>query len=78
MTNRKMVVTVFLLAFLTFSCSSSVKWYKLGGTSTGFSQDKAACEQALLGSGESGLPKQIYTFEGCMERKGWQQIPASS
>ncbi len=58
--------------------STSVKWYKPGASGANFSQDKDACERALLGSGDSGMPKQIYTFEGCMERKGWQQVPPSS
>lgn len=69
---------VLVFCFITGCFSTSVKWYKSGASASDFSQDKDACERALLGTGDSGMPKQIYTFEGCMERKGWQQIPSSS
>ena len=69
---------VLSLCLLSGCVSTSVKWYKPGATKTSFSQDKEACDVALLGAGDSGMPKQVYTFEGCMERKGWQKVPASA
>lgn len=72
------VVLSLLLCSFAGCSSTSVKWYRPGATATSFSSDKEACQRALLGAGESGMPKQVYTFEGCMERKGWQQVPASA
>ena len=68
-----------VVCFTAGCVSSTVKWYKPGATATSFAQDKEDCENIMLGAGDrGGVPKQVYTFEGCMERKGWQPIPASS
>lgn len=72
------VVWLILVCSLTGCFSTSVKWYKPGATAASFSSDKDACQSVLLGTGESNMPKQVYTFEACMERKGWQQVPASA
>ena len=67
-----------LVVLLTFGCSTTpVKWYKPGISQGTFLHDKAECEGALLATGSTGLPRQIYTFEGCMEKKGYTVVPAS-
>lgn len=74
----RVVLSLLFFCFLAGCFSNSVKWYKPGATAASFSSDKDACQRVLLGTGESNMPKQVYTFEACMERKGWQQVPQSA
>jgi|GEM_PF-645108 len=61
------------IALLTFGCSTTpVKWYKPGVSQATFSRDKAECEDAWLTTGTTELTKEVYTFEGCMEAKGYR------
>lgn len=73
------VVSMCMLGMVvtSSSCSSSPKqWYKPGATHAMFRQDKEWCENALLVSPES-MSSQFYTFEECMEKKGWTQVDTS-
>ncbi len=64
--------------FFTLGCSTApTKWYKAGVGQETFSRDKAACEDSLLNTGTTGYSAQVYTFEGCMEAKGYMAIPES-
>ena len=76
----KILVSTLALALTsTFGCSASgVKWYKPGVSQTTFSRDKSDCEDAIIGSGTSEISHQVYSFEGCMEGKGYTAIPRSS
>jgi uncharacterized protein YigE (DUF2233 family) len=74
-TNQKLRVGLGLgfIALLTFSCSTTpVKWYKAGVSQATFSRDKAECENAWLETGTTEKTKEVYTFEGCMEAKGYR------
>lgn len=58
-------------------CAVSPKhWYKPGATQAEFQRDKEWCEHALLTSAEA-ITSQFYTFEECMETKGWHEIDES-
>ncbi len=62
-----------LIILLTFGCSTTpVKWYKPGVSQATFSRDKADCEDALLSTGTTQKLKDVYSFEGCMEAKGYR------
>lgn len=62
-----------------FSCSTGpVKWYRAGTSQAIFIKDKTACEEGLLAIGNNELSQQTYSFEGCMEAKGYTVMPASS
>ncbi len=62
-----------LLALLALGCSTTpVKWYKPGVSQATFSRDKAYCENAWLETGTTQRTKGIYSFEGCMEAKGYR------
>ncbi len=62
-----------LIALLAFGCSTTpVKWYKPGVSYSTFSRDKSDCEDAWLETGTTQQTKGIYSFEGCMEAKGYR------
>ncbi len=62
-----------------FSCSTGpVQWYRAGTSQAIFIRDKTDCEEGLLGTGNNDLSQQTYSFEGCMEAKGYTVIPAYS
>jgi hypothetical protein len=73
-TQRLMVgLGLGLITLLTFGCSTTpVKWYKPGVSQATFSRDKAECEDALLSTGTTQRLKDVYSFEGCMEAKGYR------
>jgi hypothetical protein len=74
---KKLEWTVAVL--LACGCStSSVEWAKTGASQATFSKDKSECEDLLLATGTTGYSKNLYTFESCMEAKGYRAIPASS
>lgn len=63
---------------LACGCSNtSGKWSKPGASQAMFSKDKAECEDSLLATGTTGYSKNLYSFEACMEAKGYTSIPAS-
>ena len=64
---------VIVAAGLTFlNCSPSTKqWYKSGATAKQFERDKVDCEDSFLETATTGSQKELYTFESCMENKGW-------
>ena len=74
-TNQRLRVGLGLgfIALLTFGCSTTpIKWYKPGVSQATFSRDKAECEDALLSTGTTQKTKEVYSFEGCMEAKGYR------
>ena len=69
-------LSIGLLALFTISCSfNSGKWYKPGVSKATFSRDKADCEDSLIGAGTTEFSKEVYSLEGCLERKGYTQVP---
>ncbi len=65
-------LTLFLLIGLPGCATSPQKWYKAGATSHHFERDQSDCEDAVLSSGTTTATNaQTYSFEGCMEGKGW-------
>lgn len=78
-TMMPILLGVIGLLFLSIGagCNASPKrWYKPGATRAQFQQDKEWCEQALL-TRAGTLTTKFYTFEDCMEMKGWQPIDES-
>jgi len=74
-TNQRLRLGLGLgfIALLTFGCSTTpVKWYKPGVSQATFSRDKADCENAWLETGTTQKTKEVYSFEGCMEAKGYR------
>ena len=62
-----------------FSCSTApVKWYRAETSQAMFIRDKTACEEGLLATGNNQVSQHTYSFEGCMEAKGYTVIPAYS
>ena len=75
MANQRLILGlgIGLIVFFTFGCSTTpVKWYKAGVSQATFSRDKAECEDALLSTGTTQELKDVYSFEGCMETKGYR------
>lgn len=54
------------------------KWYRLGATDKDFERERSICEDEMLGTGTTGLAKTTYSFEACMEQKGWKILDSSS
>lgn len=76
MTSHGRVIGLGLgfLALLTIGCSTnSGKWYKPGVSQATFSRDKADCEDTLIAPGTE-MVKEVYSLEGCLERKGYTQV----
>ena len=74
-TNQRLWLGLGLgfIALLTFGCSTTpVKWYKPGVSQATFSRDKTDCENAWLETGTTQKTKEVYSFEGCMEAKGYR------
>ena len=74
-TNQRLRLGLGLgfIALLTFGCSTTpVKWYKPGVSQATFSRDKTDCENAWLETGTTQKTKEVYSFEGCMEAKGYR------
>ena len=65
------IAYVGLIIFLTSCASSPSEWYRAGATAKDFEHDQQICEDAVLNTGTTGLTASVYSFEGCMERKGW-------
>ena len=73
----RLVISIVLASLAFTSCSSAPKrWYKIGATPKMFQRDKSACETALQ-SLENRTSQDFYTFEGCMESKGWTELESS-
>ena len=75
LTNKRLGLGLGLgfMTLLIFGCSTTpIKWYKPGVSQATFSRDKAECENAWLTTGTTEKTKEIYTFEGCMETKGYR------
>ena len=74
-TNQRLMLglEIGIITLLTFGCSTTpVKWYKPGVSQATFSRDKADCENAWLETGTTEKTKEVYSFEGCMEAKGYR------
>lgn len=77
---RRSIGLITLLMFIfVVSCSSGPeKWYRPGANAKDFEHDKVACEDAVLNTGTTGLSSKVYSFEGCMEGKGWTTLDSST
>ena len=74
---RSVMISIVFISLVFTGCSSTPKrWYKLGATSQMFQRDKSNCENALF-SNEDRTSSDFYTFEGCMEGKGWTELEPS-
>ena len=57
---------------LIMSCASEpTRWYKAGATAAMYERDKADCEEQTLGTLTTMDKTQTYTFESCMEQRGY-------
>lgn len=72
MNKNCLLFGVVAFCLTSISCSSTPKqWYKAGATAEVYERDKTDCEDSLLETGTTGSASQVYTFETCMENKGW-------
>jgi hypothetical protein len=79
MKHTLIVFGVLLLAVMILSCSSEPKrWYKAGGTVGMYERDAADCEDVLIDAPTGGSKVESYTFESCMEQKGWVVLDKSA
>lgn len=73
------VLGVLFLGGVTLSCSSEPKrWYKAGGTVATYERDSSDCEDVLIDTPTGGSKVESYTFESCMEQKGWVILDSSA
>ena len=49
----------------------SRQWYKSGATKQMYERDKEACDDQLLQTPTTGYQGTMYSFESCMEGKGY-------
>ena len=81
-TMKSAAFWVFLTGFIiTLGCSTSSahKWYKLGASASDFEHDSQACEDALLATATTSMSvASSYSFDGCMEQRGWTIIDPSA
>ncbi len=70
---------ILFLGFITLSCASEpTRWYKAGATKTMYERDKADCEEQTLGTVTTMDKMQTYTFESCMEQRGYVALDHSA
>lgn len=75
--TQSLLFVLILVGVGFHGCASAPKqWYRSGGTPAQFEHDKEECENALLQTGTTGFQTHIYTFEECMEAKGWSLLDA--
>jgi len=73
------VLGVLFLGGVTLSCSSEpTRWYKAGGSVAMYERDASACEEQTLGTVTTMNKVDTYTFESCMEQKGWVVLDKSA
>lgn len=68
------VLSTLILCLTTISCSSKQQWYKPGATKAMYERDKSACEDQLLETPTTGYQGTMYSFESCMEGKGYTAL----
>ena len=79
MIRTLMVLGVYSLAFMIMSCSSEPKrWYKAGATKSTYERESADCEDIVNEAPPHGSKVHNYTFESCMEGKGWVVLDKST
>ena len=72
MKRTPFVFAILFLGVMIMSCSSEpTRWYKAGGSVAMYERDKADCEEQTMGTLTSTDKVSTFTFESCMERKGW-------
>ena len=79
MKRTLLVLGNLLLGVMIMSCSSEPKrWYKAGGTVATYERDANDCENILIDTPIGGSKVENYTFESCMEQKGWVVLDKSA
>ena len=64
--------TLVLGLLIMMSCSSEpTRWYRAGTTQAMYERDKADCEEQTQGTLTSTNKVDTFTFESCMERRGY-------
>lgn len=72
MKQTLIVFGILNIVVMIMSCSSEPKrWYKAGGTEAMYERDASDCQDTLIDVPVSGSRVETYTFESCMEQKGW-------
>jgi len=70
---------ILFFSLMTISCSSTPKrWYKAGGTVATYERDSSDCDDVLIDTPTGGSKVESYTFESCMEQKGWVVLDKSA
>lgn len=70
--------TLFFLVLMAGCSIEPSKWYRLGANDADFERDRLSCEDELLATGTTGLSASTYSFQGCMEQRGWKILDSSS
>ena len=80
MKRTLLVLGNLFLGVMIMSCSSEPKrWYKAGATAATYERDSSDCEDVLIDTPGGGMSKiDSYTFESCMEQKGWVVLDKSA
>ena len=72
MKRTLIIFGILYLGVMAMSCSSEPKrWYKAGGTAAMYERDSSYCEEQTVGTVTTMNKVDTYTFESCMEQRGW-------
>ena len=72
----KRTIFVFSIVFfgpMIMGCAET-QWYKPGVTKQMYEFDKDDCERKILDSPGTGYQGSLYSFESCMEGKGYMPL----
>ena len=69
---------IVFVMILTSCAMEPNTWYRAGASDKDFEHDRSMCEGTVLSTGTTGLAANTYSFEGCMEQKGWTVLEPSS
>ena len=66
------ILGILFFGLVCLGCSSEPRrWYKTGATAATYEREKSDCEDALIEAPPGGAKGANYSFETCMESKGW-------
>ena len=68
------VLGILFFGLVCLGCSEPKHWYKSGATAATYERDKSDCEDMLIEAPPGGAKGANYSFETCMESKGWVVI----
>jgi hypothetical protein len=70
--------SVILITILLAGCATQqYVWRKSGATQQDFYQDRGQCQAQAFQGGVGSLMQAAIIMNGCMQGKGWYQVPAN-